>query len=366
MKIIFIIGSLKSGGAERVATVISDYLIESGHDVTLVTGTSVESDFYIPSPEVKRVSLNFNYSAVGLSKFNEELKRFLTLRRIVSEECPDIIIASTTDIAIRFGLLKSLKMMTVPVIGCEHNTYHAVKSKFKRIVRSMAYRYLDALVVLTDREKKYYTSIKSKVLRINNPLGIDGGANFRRGDLQSRTIRLLSVGRLTYQKGYDRLILVAALLKRRKVNFSWDIVGDGELKADLQSLIDSKGLSGHVVLRRSTRNIEDYYENADVFVMTSRWEGLPMVIPEAMSFGLPIISFDCETGPSEILGEGEYGILVNEGNIPDCVSAILSMKSNDNFEKYSNLSVVRASHYRLGTEIGNIWLSLIKKLVKEQ
>lgn len=365
MNILFLIGSLQSGGAERVASILCGQFAEEGINVSLVTGASVSSDFYTTPSNVNRFDLGFNYSCSRLFRFFEEVRRLKLIVDAVNRTSPDILIGSTADFAIRVGFLKRLRLIpkSIGVIGCEHNTYFAIKSLPKRLIRSFSYRGLDRLVVLTAREFRNYKKIKENLVQINNPLGVSGPCQEK---VLNKPPKLLAVGRLTKQKGYERLLKVCDTLSRRGLDFHLNILGDGELLNTIQDEISRFNLTGKVTLLGNKKDVDKYYQAADVFVMTSYWEGLPMVIPEAMSFGLPIVCFDCETGPREILFDGKYGVLVKDDDIEEYVNRLgFLIKDVKLYAHYSKLSCQRALHFR-ASAIAPQWYQLFERVLKNE
>lgn len=300
MKVLFFIGSLRMGGAENVASQLSRGFEEIlDWQVTIVTGDAKDTDFY-PVSCSKRVSLNFDYSR-SLSLF-EQLRRLYKLRKLVKAQVPDYVVMFSTDSCIR-GLVALIGLNQF-TIACEHSNYNFVKSPLKRLVRNITYSLSSKVFLLTERDiENYPRFLRNKFSVMHNPLGIVGEMNNK-----DFNYKLLAVGRLSIHKGYDRLLKNFSELSTR---YTLSIVGDGELMAELVSLAKQLKIQDRVCFVGATKNVKKYYKAASLLLLTSRREGLPVVIAEANAFGLPVISYDCETGPRELIIDGENGFVVD-------------------------------------------------------
>ncbi|WP_081844069.1 glycosyltransferase family 4 protein [Aeromonas sp. HZM] len=312
MKIAIYIPNLLAGGAERVASVLANEWVEK-HEVIFIHAIKHEA-FYNIDERVKRHYLEFNYKKSNiLCSAVEYVKRIIQLRNGIKKNNPDIVISFSTDSNIRCGLATLFSKQSV--IMCEHNNYYAVKSLIKRLQRLIIYRFVPKkITVLTNEDvNNYPASIRNKLVVMPNPIGVSSNTRCNR-TYKSNCIKLLAVGRLTEQKGFDRLInIVHDINKRGCVNWCLNIYGEGEEQLKLQKKIIDFGLESKVKINEPTRNIEDVYKNSDLLLMTSRWEGLPMIIPEALNFGVPVFAYDCKTGPSVFIKSGVNGELVPDG-----------------------------------------------------
>jgi len=165
---------------------------------------------------------------------------------------------------------------------------------------------------------------------------------------------ILSVGRLVEQKGYDFLIKVAKELKEKKLSFSLTIIGDGPLRSELNNLIDKYFLQKNVKLVGFKADPFPYIKSADLFIVSSKWEGLNIALIEAMSMGIKVISTDCPYGPSEVLMNGQYGKLVPNQNIEKMTEAILNVlqgkydiQKKDLIKRSKDFSVKTITHQHI-------------------
>jgi glycosyltransferase involved in cell wall biosynthesis len=134
---------------------------------------------------------------------------------------------------------------------------------------------------------------------------------------------IYAIGRLTYQKGFDRLIAAFALCSQQRPDLQLHIFGEGELREPLQHQIDQLGLTHAITLHGFKRDIAQIYPQIPVLAMSSHFEGLPLVLTEAITFGVPVVAFDCDFGPAEIIVEGVNGYLVPQDDIPALAQALL-------------------------------------------
>lgn len=362
----FFIGSLEAGGAERVATSLCNFWSkDESHQVFLVTGESCSKDFYKVEDTVNRISLNYSYKNTGFfSNICESITRFFKFSSVIKYTRPDAIILSCTDVAIRH--LFNVVFMRSQIIVCEHNNYFAVNSFFKRILRNVTYVFADKVILLTKRDLINYPSFVKKFTDfqvIPNPNSYSKIDNVYESKFDKYRFNLLAVGRLTKQKSFDRLIRIMALMPSQ---YTLDIFGDGELKEELQELISKLELSNRVKLRGSSKDIHAEYLTHSVLCMTSIYEGLPMVILEANSFGLPVISYNCPTGPEELIKDNLTGCLIEDGDEESFREMLISMTNSKNC--YDELSIA-ALHYSNEfslEQINKFWESLVFKPISSK
>lgn len=352
-KILFVIGSLQAGGAERVATNLCSYWAEHADlDVTLVTSCVADSDFYKLSDKVKRLSIDFSFNNSSiLSVVKEQFSRFFKIHSVLKQQAPDIIVLSTTEISIRF--LFNLIFSRKKIIVCEHNNYYALSSTFKRLCRTVLYKKASHVFVLTERDRVIYLEKKivadNKIVVMPNPLGIECESP----NIDKQENLLLAVGRLCEQKSFDRLIEAMSDINP---NFILKILGDWPDKHALQKKIDDLSLGSRVELVGKVKDISKYYQSATLLLMTSKFEGLPMVINEANNFGVPVISFDCPTGPAEMIENNLNGLLVKNGDISGFSDTVNNLTSKpEALASMRNVSIKMSKEYSISV-ITSKWL----------
>ncbi|WP_256383793.1 glycosyltransferase family 4 protein [Photobacterium toruni] len=343
---------------------MSEYFASINYDVTILTFRPIDEDFFELSDKIKRVSLGFspddkNIKGVGYLKYNIFLL-IKKLRTEIKNINPDIIISGWTSTNCFVNL--SLIGLKYKIINCEHIHYNSPSLTWK-ICRRVLYYLCNKVIVLTDNDYKCFNSwLPGRVEKIINPITISNVIYKEKSIDKVKSI--LAVGRLDKQKGFDLLINAIDLIKNELRNNGCiiNIVGDGVQKNTLKKQIEKNNLSDLIKLLPATKNISEIYNNSDLFILSSRYEGFGLVITEAMSFGLPIISYDCPTGPREILNGGDFGVLVPPENIGRLSLSILNM-INDKEERefYHKQSLYRYKDYAI-EKIGKKWVDLFDEI----
>lgn len=200
--------------------------------------------------------------------------------------------------------------------------------RLQGMCRKIAAKTAKQLVVLTQEMRERYAERfhLSGIQAIGNPVDerLMAPATYA---AQSR--RILSVGRLVYAKNYEMLIDVADIVLKKHTDWSWDIYGDGRLRDALQTRIEEAGLAGRLRLMGAVDDIYDRYGEYAFLVMTSRYEGFPMVLLEGMARGLPLVSYDISTGPKYIITHGENGFLVSDMSAKGMAEAVEKLIENE-------------------------------------
>jgi glycosyltransferase involved in cell wall biosynthesis len=245
-------------------------------------------------------------------------------------------------------------------VGQEHMHSGAHGPKLAAAIRE-SYPKLDALVVLTAGDLRSYEEIfpgTPRLAQIPNAVPELGGGP---SPLTAKVV--LAAGRLKPQKGFDRLIPAFAHVVRRHPDWELHIAGAGPKRALLQELVKSFELNGSVKLMGSVSALGDEMEKASVFALSSRFEGFPMVLLEAMSKGLPIVSFDCPTGPRELIEEGHDGMLVANGDVDALGGAMLELIEDEEMRRrYGAAAREKARGYEMSA-IGPRWDRLLAQVL---
>ncbi|MEY3788331.1 MAG: hypothetical protein RIQ94_619 [Pseudomonadota bacterium] len=311
MKILILTSSLGSGGAERVASTLANAWVTRDDQVTLMPTFSGRGEcFYDLSPAVRLIYLADLVASQNKTLTNQ-IKRLYALRKFIKTEHPDVIVSFLSNVNVA-AIVASLGL-GIPVIICER-TDPFVRSTPLNLQFACRFTYPFATVLMVQTQAvatKYAVSGWSlKRLRvIANPVSEQMLA-IQRGVNVIATKRLLSVGRLDEGKQFDVLINVFTKLAKRHANWTLRIIGEGALRATLQQQITELGLDSCVELAGHSTTIGAELAQADIFALTSKYEGFPNVLLEAMTVGLPCVSFDCPSGPREITIDGQVGLLV--------------------------------------------------------
>lgn len=204
-------------------------------------------------------------------------------------------------------------------IGCQHGSYAAVKHLW-RILRRLLYHRLSGIVSLTNSDVARLQKLNPTVCVIPNSVTFFPG---QPAGLNSKL--LLSIGRIDYQKGYDLLLEVFSRFCAENNDWQLRIIGDGPLRETIRRKIADKHLVDRITMISSSNPIEKEYLNASIYIMTSRTEGLPMVLLEAQACGLPTISFNCQTGPADIINDGRDGYLIDNFDIDEMKNKLAAL-----------------------------------------
>ncbi|MGT2571347.1 glycosyltransferase [Acinetobacter ursingii] len=356
-KVLFFISDLsKSGGTERVTTLIANSLIQYDFQVYLFNLIGSGRSYYILDDKINIYSLNLKpYS----TKMNF-LKIVKQLREFVKEKNIDNVVV-VDSISVVFSSL-SLLGLKVNHICWEHFNYKFnLGSRLRTLGRKLATNHCDYIVTLTEVDKIYWENAlpktKARIMAIANPISFQ----ITEKNIKNRNNIAISVGRLTYQKGFDILIKIWKKIIDIRSDLTLKIIGDGEELDKLKLLILDLELSENVEILPATKDILNQYVQSYVYCMTSRFEGLPMVLLEAQAIGLPIVSFDCDTGPKDIILEGQNGFLIDMGDEEKfCKMVVDIFNMNDyEYEILSENSRVNAERFTIDKIIPK-WIEILQ------
>jgi glycosyltransferase involved in cell wall biosynthesis len=306
---------MQGGGAERVAALLCNHWVEQGHQVTLMPTFSGRGDCLYPLDE--RVQLDYLADRVGSRSRSalNKLRRYGALRRAIREIGPDVIISFLPHVNVAAVL--SAWGLRIPVVVSERvHPPTMLLGWGLEALRRFAYPRAAHVIVQTGRALDWLQDCcpKARGRVIPNPVvyPLPAADPFQEpASVVDETRRVvLAVGRLDVQKGFDQLLAAFGGLAQRYPEWDLVILGEGPERGRLEAQRDGLGLSGLVHLPGRAGNPGDWYARADLYVMSSRFEGFPNALVEAMAHGLPAVSFDCETGPADIIREGVDGYLV--------------------------------------------------------
>lgn len=351
----------RSGGTERVGSVVANELAknEEFNICFLSLWEKQENSFFDIAQNIKRYKLFQNeVSGKKILSYIKKIRRFVKDKRI------DILV--DIDGILELYSIPALWGTKVKLISWEQfNYYQNPDGNYRKITRKLAAKRADAIVVLTDEDKGYYEKelkIRGKLRRIYNPMEQDEAK--KEYKYESKTI--ISAGRLTYQKGFDILLDVAQKIFQKHSDWQWIICGEGEDRKVLESKIKECHLEENVILKGNVKNINEYYSQSAMFVLTSRFEGFGLVLTEAKRMGLPCVSFRCPAGPAEIIEEGVNGYLVDCFDIETMADRInVLIEQNEKRISFSNNALVETDKFSIDN-VAKQWEKLIEELLTER
>lgn len=350
------------GGTEKVTTQISNFLIE---DYEKYNVTILSSYYDIEKGPFFKGNKDIKYERLFEKKVNFKVNYFSAinkLKKYIIEKNIDILIGVDTILSL-FDI-PAIKGTKCKYIAWEHFNFHYnLGVKLRDIGRRYVAKKANAIVVLTDKDKKYFQDnlkIRNQLVRIYNPFIKDEVNSY----YNEKSNIIMSSGRLTYQKGFDMLIEVAKKLKERTTNFKWEILGEGEDREKLENKIKEYELEQYVELMGRVEKVEEYYKKSKIFVLTSRFEGLVLVVLEAKSYALPIVSFDCDCGPSETIKNNINGYVIKPFNINEMADKIYSLIQNEKrCKEFSNNANLDMDKF-VPNEISKQWDKLIEGVMQ--
>lgn len=329
MKIIFFIHSLNAGGAERVTSHMANNWANKANDVTILTIAPVAERQYPLSEKVNHLSLEMDKSSGNvIDALANNIKRVVSLKSEIKKQQADIVISMMSEANVLTAL--ACRKLPTKSIGSERIHPEQVNIGFLwNTLRRFSYRYLDLLVTQTKQTEEWikkHTSVQSTTT-IPNPLvlPIPSGAPIVTPDISEQEFLILGVGRLTHQKQFTHLITAFASVCEDHPDWTLAIIGEGKDHATLSALIETHNLTTRVRLIGRVGNVADWYNRADIFALTSLTEGFPNVLIEAMAHSTAVISYNCPTGPGEIITHGVNGLLVEPNNTKQFTSTLAQL-----------------------------------------
>lgn len=327
-RILFVLPRMGGGGAERVTALLANALSEQGNDVTIYTLVGGES-FYLLNPTIKYESVNVtvnrkNKMTTYFSEFCALPKSFVSIRELIKNGNFDIVISMLVETDILVGACKwtGLKFNHV----CSERNDPTRRSTKQLKVLTAIYKNASLFICQSNMVAKFYKDVpdKNKVV-IPNP--IDPDHLPERGEMLTK--RVVAVGKLMDQKNFPLLIKSFAKVSADYPEYILEIYGEGERRPLLEGLIKSLGMEDKIHLKGASKQVQKDIADAELFVMSSDFEGFPNVLLEAIAIGLPVISTDFATGVARELVGKENGILVPVGDELKMVDAIECMLASE-------------------------------------
>jgi glycosyltransferase involved in cell wall biosynthesis len=216
----------------------------------------------------------------------------------------------------------------VRVIACEHtDPRHQKLNNFWSAMRITTYPLADAVTFLTSNVlERWKPWLSGRARLMPNPVSVNATGE---AVALKHPRNLVAAGRLIELKGFDMLIDAFAAIAGRHEDWGLTILGEGTMRAQLEQQVSEAGLTGQIELPGRVNNAHSWFAQSDIYVLSSRYEGLPCALCEAMGCGTPAVSFDCESGPRDIIRDGIDGVLVPSGDVPALATALDNLMNDE-------------------------------------
>lgn len=376
MKIIYCTHSTYNpGGMERVLYNKVKYLSEQMcWDVTVVTTDQHNRPPFYPFPEsVRMIDLGINYSEDNIKWAFGKIFGYLKKRKKHRKLLEELLIKEKADIVVSLypsesSFIPNIKDGSKKVLEIHFCKFFRLQYGRKGLLGAIdrwrtwqderIVRRFDKFVVLTNEDRGYWGKLQNICVIPNAAMFVAD----RYSDVSNK--RVIAVGRLDYQKGFDRLIKAWEIVYKSGKYKEWrlDIFGQGEWKEMLQGMINEKGLTNSVFINKPTKKIGKEYAESSLLVMTSNYEGFGMVLVEAMSCGLPVVSFDCKCGPKDIISDGENGLIIRNGDIKALAEGMMRLMEDTENRKRMSLNARKIVDTYSEKAVMDKWIGLFNNL----
>ncbi|MFS4448789.1 glycosyltransferase family 4 protein [Maribacter sp. 2307UL18-2] len=359
MKVDFLIGCLGKGGAERVMAALSGHFVHRGHSVRVITFDGTE-DSYELDGAIERVRLTDNSFPII------KIRKTLNLIRFYKDQKtrPDIAISFLT--ATNLSAILGCRFRKIPIIVSEHNNHLFVPNPrwLTRFSWRYIYRLANFVTVLTAFDVPFFEKRKANVVVMPNPCSF---ATIDNNEHKREKI-IVAIGNLNriHHKGFDNLITIVEPLLKKNQDWKLQIIGGGERgRPLLEEMVREKALVDKVDFLGFQKNINSLMRKASIFILSSRYEGLPMVLLECMSQGMACVSYDCVTGPSEMISNEVNGLLVEDQNIHEMQNALERLFNSEELRKsLGDKAIQSIARYEIN-EIYEKWGDLLSAIDKK-
>jgi GalNAc-alpha-(1->4)-GalNAc-alpha-(1->3)-diNAcBac-PP-undecaprenol alpha-1,4-N-acetyl-D-galactosaminyltransferase len=368
LRIAFVISSMGPGGAERVAGMLASTWSTLGHAVSVVTfEPSGATPAYPLSERVSLVQLDLlSLSDGAWAALRNNLRRIRVLRKCLIRLEPDVVVSFGTETNVLTLAAGFFSRWPIVVSERIHPAYHPI-GRWWWTLRRLTYFQASVVVAQTEQIASWLRlNTRSATSVIQNP--IDSGKFRCRREIEPAKPRrkvLLSVGRLSFQKGFD--ILVEAFGEAAAHIPEWDlkIYGEGPLRSTIERCIAANKMNGRISLNGVVADIAAVYRSADAFVHAARYEGYPNVIVEALASSLPVIAIDSPGAVRDLLGAGRYGLLVEAVDPCTLGKALVSVLSNSEMLRSFSREAANAVKENELSFVAEAWLSLFREVISK-
>lgn len=365
------------GGTERIISEKANYLAEQyKYNVYIITCTQQQDqpNAFQLSSSVHQIKLAIPYYSQYCYKYPKRFFVKLSINKKLKEAIIEAVQQINPDILIGIGhykadLISSIKCRAKKIIECHEarfftqsgmaNHQNVLSKLFTKFYRKLYFRTIerkaDVIVTLTEGDKLLWN--KAKRIEV-----IPNFSNIQVSQISScHSKRVIAVGRLSWEKGYDRLIDIWELVSRKSPDWQLDIFGEGELEKNLSYKIAKKHIN-NITIHPTTNNISYEFSKSSICVMTSYYEGFALVLLEALKHGVPCVAYDCPFGPASIIEDNRCGYLIDNGNINVFAKKLCTLMNDENARKeFSKESIKRSKDFAIDTIMGK-WINLFESL----
>lgn len=362
-RILFFIEALNGGGAQRVLVNLAQALVRNNYDVFIATNTSIISAYVLP-PNVQIFNYREGCETSGIVSRTHLFRKSRTLyniRKISKETKPDVIVSFM--VFMNIDVLLSDIGLRVPIICSEHTTIQRQLSSYANIGRKFVYRLANAVTVLTKTDYRIWAPQMNNLVYMPNPSDPKPLSIIR----NKRNKVVLAAGRIDdwKVKGFDSLLMAWGKIWRDYPDWKLAIAGGGcSISVNqLKDIANKAGCKG-VVFLGFRKDIDELMASSSVFCLSSRNEGLPMVLIEAMGAECCCVAFDCVTGPSEIIKNNVSGLLVKNQDIDELANALRKVMSDEIFRQQLSANAPKSVAKYSSDRILRRWMILFDKVTK--
>lgn len=358
MKILFVLGSMTKGGAERVVANLSNNFC-SKNEVSIIV-TPPDKPMYELNPKINYYCLDEKSPKEKLITRN--FRRISKLHKLLKAIKPDIILSFLPEPTYRL-MIANFFMKYKTIISVRNDPNIEYNNFIKKMLVKLLYSRADGFVFQTvDAQKWFNTKIQRNSVIIPNPINPNFVTNPYTG---TREKSIVTVGRLVEQKNHQFLIESFSIIHKKHPEYILKIYGDGPLKKELQTLITKLNLSKCIFLMGEVDDVKKEIYKAGMFVLTSNYEGMPNALMEAMAMGIPCISSNCPIGgPKFLINDGKNGYLYELNQKEELINKIEIVITND-MSKIITESC-KISETLNPQKINDQWMSYIEKIKKEK
>lgn len=376
MKLFYCIrATYNPGGMERVLFNKVSYWVEKlNWEVVIVTTDQKGLPPFYPFPEnVRTIDLGIDYADDNYKGVIQKVTGYLHRRRKHKQALTELLIKEKADIVVSLypsesSFIPDIKDGSKKVLEIHYCKFFRLQYGRKGLLGAIdrwrtrqderIVRRFDKFVVLTNEDRGYWGNLPNIEVIPNAAMFVAD----RYSDVSNK--RVIAVGRLDYQKGFDRLIKAWEIVHNSGKYNDWklDIFGQGEWEEMLQRMINEKGLNSSAFINKPTKNIGEEYADSAMLVMSSNYEGFPMVMIEAMACGLPVVAFDFKCGPKDIISDGENGLIIQNGDIMALAEGMMKLMGNTQDRKRMSQNARKIVDTYSEKAVMDKWIGLFNNL----